>query len=281
MCLQLSQIVVESVYPSWNRTDDLRKTRVKDETRGQVIIFKKIQLGVIRIALNALDAHDAPILLIRYCLALPTWLLVIQSQSNLFSNNSEVQVSIKKRLSDCGFIASKVKFVIDDLLWVLNDSQIKAVISYVNMLKPLIMKAHKANQQLNSGENSESDLLKANSGSANHSSSNATSFRLPKNDTEVRMCKVFDLNDILETSYHLVCRRIDLHLVEDNSKRASEFSLSLFLSRLHIDPFVWLGYPSFVFVSAAANAPLRLEGGALQLSLRHLCVDHYPYHLVG
>ena len=57
--------MAESTGPNWGRVDDLRKTRVKDETRGQVIIFKKIQLGVIRIALNALDAHDAPILLIR------------------------------------------------------------------------------------------------------------------------------------------------------------------------------------------------------------------------
>ncbi|XP_075265850.1 bridge-like lipid transfer protein family member 3B isoform X2 [Convolutriloba macropyga] len=231
--IDLSQISVESVGPSWDRPDDLRKTRVKDETRDQVIIFKRIQLGVIRIALNALDAHDAPILLI--------------------SNNSEVQVSIKKRLNDCGFVASKVKLIIEDLLWVLNDSQIKAVLSYINMLKPLVMKAHKASQLKSGVSNSEQEQMKTSSGQSGaagaHYASSA-SFRLPKNDQEVKMCKIFDINDIHETSYHLVCRRIDLHLVEDNSKRAN-------------------------------SVPLRLEGGALQLSLRNMCLDHYPYHVVG
>ena len=147
-----------------------------------------------------------------------------------FSNNSEVQIGIKKKLSDCGFIASKLKFVIDDLLWVLNDSQIKAVISYFNMLKPLIMRAHKQSQMkstLNSGDSRESAISKgASAASAGYAQNN--SFRLPKNDVEIRLSKMFDLNDILETSYHLVCRRIDLHLVEDNSKRAGLSTIFIF-----------------------------------------------------
>ena len=61
----------------------------------------------------------------------------------------------------------------------------------------------------------------ANAASAGYTQNN--SFRLPKNDVEIRLSKIFDLNDILETSYHLVCRRIDLHLVEDNSKRAGSY----------------------------------------------------------
>ena len=48
-----------------------------------------------------------------------------------------------KRLctSDCGMVASRVQLNLDDLLWVLTDSQLKAAIIFVNSLKEVIQKS--------------------------------------------------------------------------------------------------------------------------------------------
>ena len=38
------------------------------------------------------------------------------------------------QVKDCNVLASKLLFILDDLLWVLTDSQLKAVIHYANSL---------------------------------------------------------------------------------------------------------------------------------------------------
>lgn len=50
---QMSRLVVQSTTPKW-QPDDLRLTRVKDETRGEVLTFKEITWQTLRIDANAL-----------------------------------------------------------------------------------------------------------------------------------------------------------------------------------------------------------------------------------
>lgn len=50
---QMSRLVVRSTTPKW-QPDDLRLTRVKDETRGEVLTFKEITWQTLRIDANAL-----------------------------------------------------------------------------------------------------------------------------------------------------------------------------------------------------------------------------------
>ena len=38
--VQLSRIIIESKTPTWHNTESLRMTRIKDERRGEILIFK-------------------------------------------------------------------------------------------------------------------------------------------------------------------------------------------------------------------------------------------------
>lgn len=50
---QMSRLFIQSTNPKW-QPDDLRMTRVKDETRGEVLTFKEITWSTLRIDANAL-----------------------------------------------------------------------------------------------------------------------------------------------------------------------------------------------------------------------------------
>lgn len=50
---QMSRLCIQSATPKW-QPDDLRMTRVKDETRGEVLTFKEITWQTLRIDANAL-----------------------------------------------------------------------------------------------------------------------------------------------------------------------------------------------------------------------------------
>lgn len=44
-------------------------------------------------------------------------------------------------MKDCNVLASKLLFILDDLLWVLTDSQLKAVIHYAKSLSEAMEKS--------------------------------------------------------------------------------------------------------------------------------------------
>ena len=50
---QMARLFIRSTNPKWE-VDDLRMTRVKDETRGEVLTFKEITWSTLRIDANAL-----------------------------------------------------------------------------------------------------------------------------------------------------------------------------------------------------------------------------------
>lgn len=58
---QMSRLFIQSTNPNW-QADDLRNTRVKDETRGEVLTFKEITWSTLRIDANALyDVRKYPL----------------------------------------------------------------------------------------------------------------------------------------------------------------------------------------------------------------------------
>ena len=50
--------------------------------------------------------------------------------------------------SDCGIIASRLQINLDDLLWVLTDSQLKAALVFVNSLKDIVAKSARLSKKL-------------------------------------------------------------------------------------------------------------------------------------
>ncbi|XP_051166558.1 UHRF1-binding protein 1-like isoform X3 [Leptopilina boulardi] len=217
--VQMSRIMVESKSPAWQRSD-LRMTRVKDPDRGQLLIFKELEWQTVRI--EAWSTKDKDLTPLR-----------------LLTNQARCRITIKKRLSDCFVIGSRLVIILDDLLWVLTDSQLKAALHFIDSLGGLIEKATILERKTKAARKLE--CLPEYQAQVSQQTRSKSASHTP-------ISKIFSRYDVFETSYHFLSQRIDLHLCDDPGVGRS----------LHPD---------------------LQDGGALQISLVKFQVDYYPYHL--
>lgn len=185
----MSRIRVESKTPKW-LNGDLRVTRLKDTIHGHLLIFKELSWQTVRI--EASSTQDKTLTPLR-----------------LLTNEARCRITIKKKLSDCSILASRLVLVLDDLLWVLTDSQLNAALHFVDSLASLIKtstnltektKAKKILERLPEYQEQQAQSRQQNS-DANASISAAQ--------------RSFNMFDVKETSYHFSSQRIDLHLCDD------------------------------------------------------------------
>ncbi|XP_021938763.1 UHRF1-binding protein 1-like isoform X4 [Zootermopsis nevadensis] len=216
--VQMQRIMVESKSPSWQRCD-LRMTRLKEPDRGQLLIFKELEWQTVRI--EAKSTKDADLTPLR-----------------LLTNQARCRITIKKRIADCFIMGSRLVLILDDLLWVLTDSQLKAALHFLHSLTGLVQKATELTRIKKAARKLE--VLPEYQAQV----SQQTQGKEPKS----AISRIFSRYDVVETSYHFLCQRIDLHLCDDPGDGRS----------VHPD---------------------LKDGGALQISLQHFQVDYYPYHL--
>ncbi|XP_011633226.1 UHRF1-binding protein 1-like isoform X1 [Pogonomyrmex barbatus] len=217
--VQMNRIMVESKSATWQRCD-LRTTRVKDPDRGQLLIFKELEWQTVRIeAQSTKDQNLTPL--------------------RLLTNQARCRITIKKRISDCFVMGSRLVIILDDLLWVLTDSQLKAALHFLDSLGGLIEKATILERKTKAARKLE--VLPEYQAQISQQSRT-------KNQYNTAISKIFTRYDVVETSYHFLSQRIDLHLCDDAGGGRS----------LHPD---------------------LKDGGALQISLVRFQIDYYPYHL--
>nr|XP_030726865.1 UHRF1-binding protein 1 isoform X1 [Globicephala melas] len=229
---ELWQLQGYSVNPNWQQSD-LRLTRITDPRRGEVLTFKEITWQTLRIEADATDNGDQD---------------PVTTPLRLITNQGRIQIALKRRTKDCNVIASKLMFLLDDLLWVLTDSQLKAMMKYAESLSEAMEKSAQQRKSLApepvqitppapSAQQSWAQAFGGSQGSSNSSSS--------------RLSQYFEKFDVKESSYHLLISRLDLHICDDSQSR---------------EPGV------------SAN---RLMGGAMQLTFRKMAFDYYPFHWAG
>lgn len=199
----MSRIRVESKTPKW-LNGDLRVTRLKDTVHGHLLIFKELSWQTVRI--EASSTQDKTLTPLR-----------------LLTNEARCRITIKKKLSDCTILGSRLVLVLDDLLWVLTDSQLNAALHFVDSLASLIKtstnltqrtKAKKILEQLPEYlEQQAQQSRQQNPGSSSNTNVNTTTSAAQRS---------FNMFDVKETSYHFSSQRIDLHLCDD---AGSEFSM--------------------------------------------------------
>ncbi|KAK2582855.1 hypothetical protein KPH14_008937 [Odynerus spinipes] len=217
--VQMNRILVESKSATWQRCD-LRTTRLKDPDRGQLLIFKELEWQTVRIeAQSTKDKNLTPL--------------------RLLTNQARCLITIKKRISDCFVMGSRLVLILDDLLWVLTDSQLKAALHFIDSLGGLIEKATMLERKTKAARKLE--VLPEYQAQISQQSRTKNQYNTP-------ISKLFSKYDVVETSYHFWPERIDLHLCDDAGAGRS----------LHPD---------------------LKDGGALQISLVKFHVDYYPYHL--
>ena len=220
----MSRIRVESRTPKWMAAE-LRYTRLKDPIHGLILIFKELSWQTVRIeASSTKDKNLTPL--------------------RLLTNQAKCRITIKKKLSDCSVLSSRLLLILDDLLWVLTDSQLKAALHFVDSLAGLIQDSNKAIQR--------KKALKKLENLPEYQSYLTQSVRPSENPaisaSMSQAQKMFSVFDVRETSYHFFSQRIDLHLCDDAG-------------------------------SGRSSHPSLKDGGALQISIQGFQVDYYPYHL--
>ncbi|EGW01515.1 UHRF1-binding protein 1 [Cricetulus griseus] len=229
---ELWQLQGYSVNPNWQQSD-LRLTRITDPRRGEVLTFKEITWQTLRIEADATDNGDQD---------------PVTTPLRLITNQGRIQIALKRRTKDCNVVASKLTFLLDDLLWVLTDSQLKAMMKYAESLSEAMEKSAQQRKSLAPepvqitppAPSAQQTWAQAFGGGQGNSSSSSS-----------RLSQYFEKFDVKEPSYHLLISRLDLHICDDSQAR---------------EPGV------------SAN---RLTGGAMQLTFRKMAFDYYPFHWAG
>ncbi|OBS76696.1 hypothetical protein A6R68_16853 [Neotoma lepida] len=224
---ELSQLRIYSVNAHWEHAD-LRFTRIQDPQRGEVLTFKEINWQMIRIEADATQSSH---------------LEIMCAPVRLITNQSKIRVTLKRRLKDCNVVATKLVLILDDLLWVLTDSQLKAMVQYAKSLSEAIEKSTEQRKSM-APEPAQSSTAAS---SSQHTKTPQAANAPDLNDAIV---KFFNDFDVKETSHHLVVSHLDLHICDDIHAKEKESNR-------------------------------RISGGAMQLSFSQLTIDYYPYHKAG
>ncbi|XP_060045630.1 bridge-like lipid transfer protein family member 3A isoform X1 [Erinaceus europaeus] len=236
---ELWQLQGYSVNPNWQQSD-LRLTRITDPRRGEVLTFKEITWQTLRIEADATDNGDQD---------------PVTTPLRLITNQGRIQIALKRRTKDCNVVASKLMFLLDDLLWVLTDSQLKAMMKYAESLSEAMEKSAQQRKSMapepvqitppaSSAQQSWAQAFGGSQGSSSSSSSSS-------NSSSSRLSQYFEKFDVKESSYHLLISRLDLHICDDSQSREPDVSSN------------------------------RLMGGAMQLTFRKMAFDYYPFHWAG
>uniref|UniRef100_H3BBF0 Bridge-like lipid transfer protein family member 3B n=1 Tax=Latimeria chalumnae TaxID=7897 RepID=H3BBF0_LATCH len=203
---------------------------IKQPWKAKVIlIFKEISWQMIRIEADAIQSGDNE---------------VLSAPVRLITNQSKIRVTLKRRLKDCNVVASKLVLILDDLLWVLTDSQLKAMVQYAKSLSEAMEKSDQQRKSMASEPTqSAAPSLSSHQAVAQH----AVTATSDQNDA---ITKVFNAFDVKETSYHLIISHLDLHICDDIHMKDKGFKK-------------------------------RITGGAMQLSFSQVSADYYPFHRAG
>ncbi|XP_052609043.1 LOW QUALITY PROTEIN: bridge-like lipid transfer protein family member 3B [Peromyscus californicus insignis] len=224
---ELSQLRIYSVNAHWEHAD-LRFTRIQDPQRGEVLTFKEINWQMIRIEADATQSSH---------------LEIMCAPVRLITNQSKIRVTLKRRLKDCNVIATKLVLILDDLLWVLTDSQLKAMVQYAKSLSEAIEKSTEQRKSMAPEPTQSSTAASSSQHVKTPQAANAP-------DLNDAIVKFFNDFDVKETSHHLVISHLDLHICDDIHAKEKESNR-------------------------------RISGGAMQLSFTQLTIDYYPYHKAG
>ncbi|XP_043092148.1 UHRF1-binding protein 1-like isoform X3 [Puntigrus tetrazona] len=224
---ELSQLQVYSVNTSWT-PGDLRYTRILDPTRGEILTFKEVSWQMIRIEADAIQNTEHE---------------VVSAPIRLITNQSKIRVTLKRRMKDCNVIASKLILILDDLLWVLTDSQLKAMVQYAKSLSEAMEKSA-AQRKSMAPDTTQVTQAPPSAQQVRTQQASATA------DQSASMARLFNSYDVRETSHHLQITHLDLHICDDTNAKDRGINK-------------------------------RLDGGAMQLSFSSISVDYYPYHKAG
>ncbi|XP_073472112.1 bridge-like lipid transfer protein family member 3A [Aquarana catesbeiana] len=189
--VQLWQLQGYSVSPNWQQSD-LRFTRLTNSQRGEVLTFKQVTWQTLRIEADASEScEDAPTTPLR-----------------LLTNGGRLNIALKRRTKDCMVLSSKLSFFLDELLWVLTDSQLRALLSYTKSLSEAVQKSVRQRKQLGEPQ------------VPSPTAPPPWSLPTPPSSSS-SLGQYFEKFDVKETSYHLLISKLELHVCDESQTRGT------------------------------------------------------------
>ncbi|CAF3503531.1 unnamed protein product [Rotaria sp. Silwood1] len=169
----------------------------------------------------------------------------------LIANVCRIRISMKKNLQDSSMVTSRVMVHFDDLLSVINDAQLKSALNTYKEITQLMKRASEQRKRIAGDKLTKLEQQQQPSTfqpkpptTGNNDLMNSTG---GTSNIQQQSNDPFKHYDVVETSLHFNIKRLDIHVTADSK---------MFSSRL-------------------------AEGGALQITLANLSIDHYPYHQYG
>ena len=141
-------------------------------------------------------------------------------------------------------LSARLELLLDDILWVLNQTQLQALAGFLNSIGDVFNKT---------GAGQEPGVNPAPAGQAAQPQTQYIRSNVQTGTEKPSYHPLFKQYDVIETSYHLRTGRIDLHLCDDSS----------------------------LTHHAKQQTVEDTNGGAMQIQINRLSLDHYPYHLAG
>ncbi|KAK9891592.1 hypothetical protein WA026_015552 [Henosepilachna vigintioctopunctata] len=249
--IQISRILLESKSPKWEKAD-LRMTRLKEPSKGQLLIFKELEWQTLKIeAKSTKDVNLTPL--------------------RLITNQATCRIVIKKRLADCFVVGSRLVVILEDLLWVLTDSQLKAALHFADSLSGLIQKATQITRKTKAARKLE-ELPEY----------QAQLEQEARTKDSISTSKPFAMNDVLETSYHFLSAQIVLHLCDDPGAGRSSHpnlkdggALQVNVSKFQID-----FYPYHLAKASRKHWPKYNEGSFPHTLWQEQALSHFKSKFV-
>nr|CAB3267499.1 UHRF1-binding protein 1-like [Phallusia mammillata] len=222
---QLSQLLVYSTDPDGKQAD-LRFTRILNKECGQVLTFKKVTWQTMRIAVDSATSSVGS---------------GLTTPIRLITNQAQIKIVLRRKVSDLSVLASQLHIQFDDLLWVLTDAQVQSALLCVKSIRETIERSQQQSKQDRAASAPQANVPNS-----------PVSITTPDNLlTSPSTNQYFNQHLILETSLHVDIDRIDLHICDDGSDNTE------------------------------ATYKKVVEGGAILITLYSVQVDHYPNHQAG
>ncbi|XP_018651606.1 hypothetical protein Smp_141600 [Schistosoma mansoni] len=126
--VELSRFCVLSKSPNWQNCL-LNLSTLTLPQYDSILMFKEVSWESARIVADGLltELHGTPV--------------------KLITNQSRVRLTMKKRLSDGSLISSRIRLILDDILWVFTLSQVEAAIVFARSLEHSIRLANEQSKR--------------------------------------------------------------------------------------------------------------------------------------
>ena len=196
----VSNVVIQSTTLQWKVSSHLKDTRFKNEEEDYVIVYKMCSWDSVKMEGVSLSNTG-------------------QDKLRLVSQETFVRLALKRRISDCSVVHSRVSIHLGDLLCILTQSQLRATSLLIQRLteSSLHMEEEEEEKKALSNTKNHPKAQKQSTPHHAHPSIPATPIQAYQ-DGKLNLSPYL----VIQDSFHLKCGKIDLHLDDDFVEQAHQ-----------------------------------------------------------